>query len=154
VRSQSLSDREWDTVTAPLRFPAASGEEERAAIAEAIAIMEAIVGEHTGTGQDRGGNIEGFGRPRQMDCIDESTNTHTYLYMLASAGYLRHHRLIDRVTRFGLFVGMPHTTAVIQDLGTGTRYAIDSWFYDNGQPPPVIELSEWKSGWRPESRQP
>ncbi|MGD2138702.1 MAG: hypothetical protein PVJ66_09935 [Gammaproteobacteria bacterium] len=154
VTSLSLSDREWAAVIAPLVVPAAGAAGERTAIAAAIAVMESVVGEHTGTSRDRGGNIRGFGQPRQMDCIDESTNTHTYLYMLEKAGYFRHHRLVDRITRFGLFVGMPHTTAVIEDLETGTRFAVDSWFYDNGQPPPVIEVSEWKSGWRPGQRRP
>jgi len=154
VARESLSGAEWDAVTAPLNSCCTTGAAERAAIAEAVAIMEKIVGEHTGTSRDKGGNIKGFGQPGQMDCIDESTNTHTYLYMLEKAGYLRHHRLVDRVTRFGLFIGVPHTTAVIQDLETGTRYAVDTWFFDNGQAPPVVELSAWKSGWRPGSRQP
>ena len=44
---------------------------------------------------------------------------------------------------------MPHTTAVIEDIGTGTRYAVDSWFFDNGIPPAIVELSAWKKGWGP-----
>lgn len=154
VSHVSLSSTEWAAVTAPLKADNPTGAAERTAIAEAIAIMETIVGEHTGTSRDKGGNFRGFGQPGQMDCIDESTNTHNYLYMLEKAGYLRHHRLVDRVTRFGLFIGMPHTTAVIQDIETGTRYAVDTWFFDNGEVPPVVELPAWKSGWRPGDRRP
>ena len=154
VSRVSLSSAEWAAVTAPLKADSPTGAAERTAIAEAIAVMETIVGEHTGTSRDKGGNFAGFGQPGQMDCIDESTNTHNYLYMLEKAGYLRHHRLVDRATRFGLFIGMPHTTAVIQDLETGTRYAVDTWFFDNGEAPPVVELSAWESGWRPGDPQP
>ena len=149
VVHESISDTEWAAVTAPLRSPAEDAQAEREAIAEAIAIMETIIGKQTGTSVDKGGNLKGFGRQFQMDCIDESTNTHTYLRMLEQDGHLKKHRLTDRSTRFGLFIGMPHTTAVIVDISDKTRYAVDSWFYDNGQLPAIIELSDWKSGWRP-----
>jgi hypothetical protein len=96
--------------------------------------------------QDLGRNLRGFGKTGQMDCIDESTNTTTYLYMLEQAGYLKWHTLVDRSTRFGIFIGMPHATAVIEDINTHTRYAVDSWFFDNGIPPAIIELSAWKKG--------
>jgi hypothetical protein len=122
IVTQAISHEDWQRVSAPLQ-PAAP--------------------------TDKGGNLRGFGLPGQMDCIDESTNATSYLYLLESAGLLQHHTLTDRSTRFGLFVGMPHTTAVIRETATGRRYAVDSWFFDNGQPPAIIELSAWKAGWRP-----
>ena len=149
VETLSISEQEWTLVTAPLKSPAGSADEERGVIAAAIAIMEEIVGQRTGTYRDLGKNLRGFGRAGQMDCIDESSNTTTYLYMLEKAGYLKWHRLLERSTRFGLFAGMPHTTAVIEDINTHTRYAVDSWFFDNGVPPAVVELSAWKEGWDP-----
>jgi hypothetical protein len=111
--------------------------------------MEIIVGKQTGTDADRGGNWSGFGHTGQMDCIDESTNSMTYLRMLAKEGYLNHHSVLARATRFGFFAGAPHTTAVIQENDSKTRYAVDSWFYDNGELPAIITLSEWRAGWRP-----
>jgi len=149
VETHSITRQEWQRFVTPLETPSESAETERDAIARAIAIMEEIVGLKTGTRQDLGENLRGSFKPGQMDCIDESTNTTTYLYMLEQAGYLKWHTLLDRSTRFGIFVGMPHTTAVIEDNHTHTRYAVDSWFFDNGMPPAIIKLSAWKEGWDP-----
>jgi len=149
VETLSITRQEWKQVTAPLETPGESAEKERRAIAAAIAIMEEIVGQRTGTYRDLGKNLRGFGKPGQMDCIDESTNTNTYLYMLEQAGYLKWHKLHERSTRFGIRAGMPHTTAVIEEISSHTRYAVDSWFFDNGKPPAIVELSVWKNGWDP-----
>jgi hypothetical protein len=149
VETHSITRQEWQRFITPLETPGESAEQERDAVARAIAIMEEIVRPKIGPGQDLGGNLRGFGKTGQMDCIDESTNTTTYLYMLEQAGYLKWHTLVDSSTRFGIFIGMPHTTAVIEDNDTRTRYAVDSWFFDNGMPPAVIKLSVWKKGWDP-----
>jgi hypothetical protein len=111
--------------------------------------MEKIIGEKTGTSGDRGGNLAGFGQQGQMDCIDESYNTTTYLKLLQRDGLLKFHRVMNRSTRFGLFAGMPHSTAVIRDVASGQDYAVDSWFFDNGELPVIMPLAHWKSGWRP-----
>jgi hypothetical protein len=150
IVTSSFSGREWQRITVPLRQPAPSAAAERVALAQAIALMEQLVGEKTGTAGDRGGNLAGFGRPGQMDCIDESNNTTTYLQLLQRDGLLRHHILQDRATRFGLSAGMPHTTAVILDVAAQRRYAVDSWFFDNGEFPVIMRLEDWKSGWRPD----
>jgi hypothetical protein len=149
VVTESLTQAEWHRITAPLGMPLPAASDERGAIAATISNMEAAVGRHTGTGLDKGGNLAGFGLPGQMDCIDESTNTTTYLIMLAGRGLLKHHTVLDRATRFGLFAGAPHTTAVIQETGTGQRFAVDAWFFDNGQVPAIVDLHEWQSGWEP-----
>jgi len=150
IVTDSLSADEWRLATAAFSEPPRTAADERAAIAVAIATMEEIVGQHTGTSIDKGGNMRGFGLPSQMDCIDESSNTNSYLLMLARDGLLKYHTVVNRSTRFGLFVGMPHTTAVIQDNRTQQRYAIDSWFHDNGQPPYIDRLEHWKAGGRPD----
>lgn len=147
--NRSLYPETWRSIIEPLGVPLPTPVAERAAIATTISNMETTVGVLTGTSQDRGGNLAGFGLSGQMDCIDESTNTTTYLTMLGDNGLLKHHIVLDRATRFGLFVGAPHSTAVIEEIGTGQRFAVDSWFYDNGQPPAIVELHEWKSGWEP-----
>ena len=149
VETHSITRQEWQRFITPLETPGESAEQERDAVARAIAIMEEIVRPKIGPGQDLGRNLRGFGKTGQMDCIDESTNTTTYLYLLEQAGYLKWHRLVDSSTRFGIFVGMPHTTAVIEDIKTDTRYAVDSWFFDNGMPPAIIKLSAWERGWDP-----
>lgn len=149
VETVSLNGEEWRRASAPLAVAASNASAERAAIAESIAIFEDIIGERLGTSSDRGGNFKGFGRPKQLDCIDESTNSNTYLLMLERYDLFRFHAVAKRSTRFGLFIGMPHTTAVIRENDTGVRYAVDSWFFDNGQPPYIVELEAWKSGHDP-----
>jgi len=150
IVTRSFTGQEWQQITAPLRQPASTAAAERAAIARVIALMEQLVGEKTGTAGDRGGNLAGFGQQGQMDCIDESNNTTTYLQLLQRDGLLRHHVLQDRVTRFGLRAGMPHTTAVILDVAAQRRYAVDSWFFDNGERPVIMPLEDWEAGWRPD----
>jgi hypothetical protein len=146
VETASVNKEEWRRAIAPLSGGAMNALDERAAIADSIAIFEEIIGEHLGTSGDMGGNLTGFGRPKQLDCIDESTNSSTYLRMLEQGGLFRYHTVMDRSTRFGIFVGMPHTTAVIRENDSRVRYAVDSWFFDNGQPPYIVELEAWKSG--------
>ena len=149
VVNRSLHPDEWRRITAPLRVHQPTAADERDAIAVTVGKMESVVGLLTGTDGDRGGNLAGFGQSGQMDCIDESTNTTSYLTMLADDGLLKHHTVLDRATRFGLFAGAPHTTAVIRETGTGSRFAVDAWFFDNGVPPAVIDLQAWKAGWKP-----
>lgn len=149
VVTDTLSDSEWLEVTAPLRRPPGGAADERAAIGRSMARFETVVGRHTGTSGDRGRNIAGFGQPGQLDCIDESTNTTTYLKLLERDGLLRYHRVAARATRLGLFVGMPHSTAVIEELDSGGRYVVDSWFHDNGRPPHIVRLEDWRSGQDP-----
>jgi len=150
IVTRSFSPGEWQRITVPLQVPAPTAAAERIAISHTIALMEQLVGEKTGTAGDRGGNLAGFGQPGQMDCIDESNNATTYLKLLQQDGLLRHHVVQNRSTRFGLFVGMPHTTAVIEDVAALRRYAVDAWFFDNGELPVIMPLDEWKSGWRPD----
>lgn len=153
IVTRSVSTREWQRITAPLQTPAEMAADERTAIAHGIALMEQTVGEKTGTNGDKGGNLAGFGHQGQMDCIDESSNTTTYLKLLQQDGLLKFHEVRDRSTRFGLFAGMPHTTAVIRDLATRQDYAVDSWFFDNGELPVIMPLEEWQAGWRPDDEQ-
>lgn len=144
----SLSQAEWQKATSPPSVPLSSPASERDAIAATVSNMEAMVGLRTGTDQDKAGNLSGFGLPGQMDCIDESTNTTTYLTMLVETDLLKHHTIMDRSTRFG-WLSLPHTSAVIRETGTDRRFAVDSWFYDNGQAPAIVDLTLWKSGWYP-----
>lgn len=150
VVTASLNDAEWRRATAPFNGSLTSAEQERAVIARSIAIFEEIIGGHFGTSADRGRNLAGMFRQGQLDCIDEATNTTTYLRMLEQAGLLGFHRVEDTSTRFGLFAGMPHTTAVIRATASGRRFAVDSWFFDNGQPPYIVMLRDWKAGRDPD----
>jgi len=153
VSQARLDETQWSSILAV--FPAASRDarEERDRIAAAIARFESLVGAMTDTADDRPENQLGASWWSQMDCIDESTNSTTYLRLLAGAGLLRWHRVEARVTRGYFLFGWPHTTAVVSETGGGAKWAVDSWFHGNGRPPEIVPLDLWKTGWRPDKPQ-
>lgn len=149
VDQVGLKDYEWRSIQRPFSRTSASPAQERDFIARAIARFETIVGKRTGTWNDKGGDLKGLGQDGQMDCIDESINTTSYLRILEGTGLLRWHTVEDRATRGWFLWGWPHTTAVIRDTRSNELYAVDSWFEDNGKPPHIVPLGQWKDGWEP-----
>lgn len=145
-----LNTEDWQSIRSIFQTPAKNSNEERDKIARAIALMEEMTGKIAGTSTDKGGNLEGMFEPNQMDCIDESTNTTTYLTMIEKEKWLVWHEVEDRSTRYPSIISWPHTTAVIRDIKANQLYAVDSWFLDNGKPPAIVTLEVWKDGWRPE----
>ncbi len=146
----SLSETQWQTIQQPF-LADLSAEQERQAIRQAIARLEQMVGNITGTSADRGRNLSGWGLAGQMDCVDEATNTTVYLTMLQNDGLLRWHRVVARQSRGISSLQVPHFTAVIEQLDDRQGYAVDSWFLDNGQPPFIVPVDQWQAGWQPES---
>lgn len=128
-----------------------SSDQERQAIAKAIGTIETMVGTDIGTHVDIAGTYKSFGN-FQQDCIDESTNTTTYLILLDQMKLLRHHTVNALTSRAPILSGRlgPHRTAVIIDKETSTKYAVDSWFHDNGHPAEIVALDTWRWGWHPE----
>ena len=150
----SLSEHQWLTVKALFKPIASNPVQEREQIKQAIALLEEFTGVQAGTYKDRAENFTKHGLNGQLDCIDESTNTSVYLRMLENAGVLQWHILAHRISR-GLFYGdfsAPHTTATIIEKKSNIRYAVDSWFGNNGEPPEIVPLKLWKSGWKPGSQ--
>jgi hypothetical protein len=144
-----LTEAEWNSVLALLESAPASAAEERERLGQAIALMEQHVGEMTGTWRDKAGSFN-FTTPGQMDCHDEAINTTLYLTLFRRYGLLRHHEIAPTATRVGWIInGLPHTTAVIREIATGERWAVDSWFLDNGLPPYILPLGVWRRGWTP-----
>lgn len=131
---------DWDQIEALFATDRGAAVE-RDSLAAAVALLERIAGAQAGTGQDRGGNVDGSGLPGQMDCIDESTNTTTYLNLLAERGLLRHHRVATRQMRAPWLLDQ-HWTAVVQ-ADDGQHFAVDSWFLYNGLRPYVQPLEAW-----------
>ena len=150
VSELSLPAENWLEIRMLFSPPAKDAADERKRIATAIGQMETVVGQLTGTSQDRGGTFPGLGRMGQMDCIDESVNTTIYLLMMSNDGLLRWHSVRDRATRGLLRLDWPHTTAVIEEIETGRSFTVDSWFHENGRTPVIIPLKEWRAGWKPE----
>lgn len=145
----SLPAEAWGRIRDIFTPPSPDAGRERERIRRAIALMETLVGPLTGTSADRGGTQFFGAGSGQMDCIDESSNTTTYLRMLAGDGLLRWHTVDDRATRGYFLLRWPHTTAVIRDTATKKLWVVDSWFLDNGEPPFILPLGIWKSGWKP-----
>lgn len=122
---------------------------ERKQISEAVGLLEKIVGEKIGTSGDRAGTFNNSKYTGQQDCNDEAINTTTYIRLLQYGGLVKWHESEDMRTRNFFFNGWPHSTAVIHEKATGERFAVDSWFYDNGVPATIVPFKLWKSGYIP-----
>lgn len=148
-----LTPAQWQDLRRIFHPLAEDAGEERERLRAAIGRMEEFVGAATGTWRDKGGTFNGG--EGQQDCIDESINTTLYLTMFRKYGLMRWHRVEDRATRGWFVGGWPHTTAVISEPDESggdaerTFWAVDSWFLDNGEPPYIVPLEQWKSGWQP-----
>ncbi len=147
TESVALSADQWDTVTALLKGPPKTAGEERRQLVLALAQMEKLVGDETGTSKDVGGSFAGVGRRHQLDCVDEMTNTATYLVMLNREGLLRFHKPERRVTQS--FFGRDfwtHTVATVTEIETQQEYIIDTWILDNGELPYIMPIEDWDDG--------
>ena len=151
IKHVSLTDEEWQMITSVFANAVAvsNAGKERDMISEAVGTFERIVGDKTGTATDRAGTFGNSDYPGQLDCNDEAINSTTYMRLMRQNGLIKLHEIEDMRTRNFFFTGWPHSTAVIHEIATGTRYAVDSWFYDNGMPATIIPFAEWKSGYVP-----
>ncbi len=116
---------------------------ERARIRRLVAWAERRVAAEAGSANDVAGLDLGNARVRgQMDCLDEATNTTSYLLVAQERGLLRFHRVARPVAR-GYFLDgrYPHATAVVK--ADGAAYAVDSWPVSNGAAPLIMPLDEW-----------
>lgn len=152
VKQVSLTNEHWDRVVRYFTPAAKNAADEREQIRMAIGEMEQVTGILAGTQGDIAGDLASFGTlDPQMDCIDESSNTTTYLTLFEQAELLRWHTVEPRAQRGYLFIGgWPHYTALVREKQTGRLWVIDSWFRDNGELPDVVDLDTWKDGWKPE----
>lgn len=144
-----LTDQEWGEVRAIFDPRPADAEAERARVAKAVALLESIVGPQANTSGDRGRNATPSGESHQLDCIDETVNTTTFLLMMQEAGFITWHRLRYPEHRGFADLLWPHNTAVLVEEATERSFAVDSWFFDNGQPPEIVRLDVWKGGYEP-----
>jgi hypothetical protein len=121
--------------------------EELRAVAYAIGWIERRVGEAIGTSSDRPGmDFAASGDPTQQDCVDEATNTTSYLLILERNGLLKHHTVgtpFSKENPLRGVAGWPHWTAVLKDNASGQRWAVDSWIYANGENPAIVEAEKW-----------
>ncbi len=151
-------------------FSAKDAGEEREALSQALGELYRWAGEQSDIHNDKGGNYADDDVPGRMDCNDLSTSTTRHLSVLESRGYLRWHQVLAPVERNVVGVFYIHYSAVIQEKGAAAKYAVaddgplapvaqsedfgrfavDSWFVDNGQPAVILPLEEWKKGAGPD----
>ena len=151
----SFTNEEWQKVmkifipAETILTDAQAAEQERRQISEAVGVLETIVGAKTSTSTDRAGTFNNSKFSGQLDCNDEAINTTTYMRLMRKLGLIKLHEIEDMRSRNFFFNGWPHSTAVIHEIKTGDRYAVDSWFYDNGAPATIVPFALWKSGFIP-----
>jgi hypothetical protein len=118
---------------------------ERKALGKAIAWIERRVGAATGTDGDRPGlDFFGSGVKSQQDCVDEATNTTSYMLVMERYALLRHHKVVRPMAKGNMILGRwPHWGAMMEEKTTGRKYAVDSFFHANGEPPVIMAASQW-----------
>ena len=133
-------------------FATVNPENERKMISEVIGRLYAWAGEQSDIHNDRAGNYEDGHVSGKMDCIDHSTSTTRLLRLIEARRYLRWHRVLEPVARDVATVFFVHWSAVIEEKkeSEAPRFAVDSWFVDNGQPAVILPLDEWKKGAGPD----
>lgn len=144
-----LDDADWKEISRHFKPKAKDAATEREQIAAAIGTFETRVGKKSGTQYDLAGTFQSTGN-FQQDCVDESINTTTYLIILQNAGLLKFHQILQPSAR--LWSGWPHQTAVIMEMQNGAKYAVDSWFHDNGVAAEIVPIELWEGGWSPAVR--
>ena len=89
--SVRVEPRAWAEIANLFEPAPTSAADERSRVSKAIAMLEIKVGKAVGTSTDRYAAATFGGAPDQLDCIDETVNTTTYLRLLAGHGLMRRH---------------------------------------------------------------
>lgn len=87
----------------------------------------------------------------RTDCVDNASNTTTFLQILDDLSAIAGWTVSDPQVRDGFSLSLVHWTAVVVDDRSGDRWAVDSWFRPHGHLPFLIPLSDWltgKKGWK------
>lgn len=96
-------------------------------------------------------NEQEWGQDGRMDCIDNASNTTTFLHALHDLGLLPGWSMAKPRVR-ARFSPVVHWTAAVVDASDARSWAVDSWFRPNGHLPFVMPLEDWASGriaWEP-----
>ncbi len=140
----NFTDSEWRAVRQIFKRPAKTPEGERIKIAQAIALMEKQMGAAIGTDKDLPKAPLMRQSTKELDCIDETINTTTYLNFLEQEDLLKFHSVGDPVYKGYMLNGVyPHNSASIKEVETGDIYVVDSYIFANGEEPNIRRLDSW-----------
>lgn len=119
--------------------------EERRAIGYVIAWIEQAVGRQIGTAADRKSiDFSGAGDSSQQDCVDEATNSTSYMLIMAKHGLIRHHSVESPISKGSLIDGRwPHYGAHIIEKSSGKDWVVDSSMDTNGKLPIIMRAKDW-----------
>ncbi|HSH42179.1 MAG TPA: hypothetical protein VK973_08650 [Arenicellales bacterium] len=79
----------------------------------------------------------------RMDCVDNASNTTTYLNVLSDLGLLPGWSIKEPRIRHR-FSELVHWTAVVVDSRDAGSWSVDTWLRPNGHLPFVMPLQAWK----------
>ena len=144
----SISEDQWRRVTAIFKTRAKDARAERHQISRGVAMIQTIVGPQTGTNAHQWTHKKMYVLPNggdltQMDCIDTSVNTWTYMTLMERSGLFAYHRVAP------LSYAPLRNTAVLGEVNGG-YFAIDTSLVDVGVPPPIMPLTVWLGSWPPD----
>ncbi|QEL56127.1 hypothetical protein [Chromobacterium paludis] len=145
--SFEVSDEAHDWLAARLAR-AGTAEAERAAVSDAVQTLYLLAAQHSPIWQDKGGNFHDGPAEGRMDCVDHSSNVTTFLRYLDSQGWLKFHHAAPPEWRAPHILDL-HYTGVLHDTAANQDWAVDTWFKDFGEPPVVVPLSVWMTGYEP-----
>lgn len=137
----SIKDEEWQQVRNWFAQPAQSAEEERVQIRKAVGWLEVIVGRYTPIHLDRGQDDLSKGGQGQMDCIDEEKNVTAFLTLFQNQGLIRFHRVVEPAYRRTAWD--QHWAGQIEEIQSGERWVVDSWFQAYGNNPYIQKSEQW-----------
>lgn len=115
---------------------------ERDAVLQVLALMEKAYGEKFGIKDRAGTSFTGSGNPEQMDCVDEAWNSTVVLLWLQEKKLLKFHRVREPLAKFG-FDKWTHYAAIIEELETRVRFAIDTGVRDIGELGTIEDARDW-----------
>ena len=144
----TIGENQWRRVTAVFKPRAKNARLERQQIARGVAVIQTIVGPQTGTDAHQWTHKNMFVIPNggdltQLDCVDTSVNTWTYMTLMERSGLFAFHQVAP------LSYGPVRNTAVLQEVNGG-YFAIDASLVDVGVPPPIMPLATWLGSWPPD----
>ena len=151
----TLTEQDWQDILAPFAVRAENAAQEREQIAQSIGIMETKVQKIGQLNPDLGEATTFENDQDQMDCIDEAINTSHYLQYIESFDVLKFNEIANPIHR-GYFVDAmwPHNSAAVREIETEERFAVDSYYFDNGTPASIVPIDVWLDRWNPKKSQP